>query len=98
MVVVDDFSVILSPNTGAQTTLPTVKTLGFIDVDIGDNAKIDRLLIQESGLRITGWSRLSPAKPFQVISSGFQKERAFYTFDLGAMFSTLARVNREPLA
>lgn len=89
-VVVDDLCTVLNPGDPfLETAFPDV-SLGFIDIDIGENARIDRLEITSSHVRLTGWSKLSPAPPFQV---SYPLKRAFYTFDLGAMLSTLACVS-----
>ena len=88
----DDVEVVLNPNDPVLEAFVPILTLGLIDVDIGDDARIDQLQIRGSGLRITAWCRLTPALPFQVSTPN---KRAFYTFDMGAMFSNLAGVSSD---
>lgn len=56
------------------------------DVDIGDNARIERLVIDEkTGVSITARTLITPAPPFQVSDVG---KRAAFLYDLGAFLSS----------
>ena len=55
-------------------------------MDIGDNARIERIKIDDNlGVSITGRTLITPAPPFQVSDSG---KRAAFLYDLGAFLSS----------
>lgn len=85
IVYLDKPELVLNP----QTTLPVKVPLGSIrafDVDIGDNARIESLEIDDiRGVSVTARTLITPAPPFQVTDMG---KRAAFMYDMGAFFSS----------
>jgi hypothetical protein len=56
-------------------------------------ARIDRLDILATGLRLVGWTRILPAPPFKVVNIRESSALLQFKVDIGAMFSALFGLN-----
>lgn len=85
IVYLDTPELVLNP----QAPLPVKVPLGSIrvfDVDIGDNARIERIEIDDKlGVSITARTLITPAPPFLVTDVG---KRAAFLYDVGAFLSS----------
>ena len=84
-----DVKVLLNPRSILRTDIP-ILTVSPIDVDLGDEFRIESLVIANKNIWIRAASIISPIEPFAVIES---RNRALYRFDLSVMLSNLLRLN-----
>jgi hypothetical protein len=85
IVYLDDPELVLNPKAPLPVKVPLGSIRAF-DVDIGDNARIERLEIDEArGVTVTARTLITPAPPFQVTDVG---KRAAFLYDMGAFFSS----------
>jgi len=91
LVIFDDFDLhtTLVGRTRAMKVVDLPKGSIRVELDIGRDARIDKLELMATSFRIAGWCRLSPAVPFRV--SNIKESTSFlqYKIDVGAMFSAL---------
>uniref|UniRef100_A0A7S2V2K7 Uncharacterized protein n=1 Tax=Fibrocapsa japonica TaxID=94617 RepID=A0A7S2V2K7_9STRA len=80
----DQLEVSTNPNTWLEMTVP-VYSLGPIDIDLGENAKIERLTIENRKVLVGARAVISTVPPFQVAQV---EKRATYHYDLGKFLST----------
>ena len=85
IVYLDNPELVLNPDAPLPVKVPLGSIRAF-DVDIGDNARIERIEIDDRlGVSITARTLITPAPPFQVTNVG---KRAAFLYDLGAFFSS----------
>jgi hypothetical protein len=86
-----DLQVILNPDSmllRTSVSLPIVSS--SIDVDIGDDCRIESLVIANKCIRIRAISLISPISPFAVTTS---VSKAMFKYDLSSFFSSLLWLN-----
>lgn len=84
-----DVKVLLNPRSILQTDIP-ILTVSPIDVDLGEEFRIESLVIANKNIWIRAASIISPIEPFAVIES---RPKALYSYDLSVMLSNLLRLN-----
>lgn len=85
IVYLDNPELVLNPDAPLPVKVPLGSIRAF-DVDIGDNARIERIEIDDRlGVSITARTLITPAPPFHVTDVG---KRAAFLYDLGAFFSS----------
>ena len=98
VVVFSDFDLYLTPTYANSIKVYLPKAALSVELDIGRDARIDELqIVDNSGIRIDGWVRLSPAPPFRVSNLREKTAPFYYKFDLGAMFSELCGISAPGL-
>jgi len=103
IVAFDDFDLTVRPalDLGLGSGIP--RSALRVEVDIGRWARISHLKILDTGFRISGWVRLSPAPPFRVIGStpselstlNLAGANLRYKLDVGAMLAVLLGISGE---
>lgn len=84
IVYLDNPELVLNPDAPLPVKVPLGSIRAF-DVDIGDNARIERIEIDDRlGVSVTARTLITPAPPFHVTDVG---KRAAFLYDLGAFFS-----------
>lgn len=84
-----DVQVTLNPDSILRTVVPIVLTTP-IDIDLGDNCRIESLVITNRNIWIRGVSVISPVAPFSVADL---RSKALYRYDLSAFLSSLLWLN-----
>lgn len=83
-----NINVLLNPNGAFPTEIP-IKTVAPIDVDLGDDFRIESLVIANKNIWIRAASIISPMQPFAVVES---TNKALYKYDLSALLSSLLQL------
>lgn len=83
-----NINVLLNPNSAFPTDIP-ILTTAPIDVDLGDDFRIEYLVIANKNIWIRAASVISPLQPFQVVE---QSNKALYKYDLSALLSSLLQL------
>ena len=85
IVYLDSPELVLNPEAPLPIKVP-LGTIRAFDVDIGDNARIERIEIDDRlGVSVTARTLITPAPPFLVTDVG---KRAAFLYDVGAFFSS----------
>lgn len=85
VIYLDKPELILNPEAKLPVKVPLGSIRAF-DVDIGDNARIEEIVIDDDvGVTIKARTLITPAPPFQVSDVG---KRAAFLYDLGAFLSS----------
>ena len=84
-----DIQVVLNPDSILRTIVPIVTTAP-IDVDLGDDFRIESLVIANRNIWIRAASVISPVEPFAVTETS---SKALYKYDLSALLSSMLRLN-----
>lgn len=82
----DNPELVLTPSAPLLPVKVPLGSIRALDVDIGDNARIERIEIDDRrGVSVTARTLITPAPPFLVTDVG---KRAAFLYDLGAFFSS----------
>lgn len=84
-----DIQVAINPDSILRTVMP-ILTTAPIDIDLGDDCRIESLVIANKNIWIRMASVISPVEPFSVAEV---KSKALYRYDLAAFFSSLLWLN-----
>lgn len=84
-----DIKVLLNPKSVLRTDIPIILT-NPIDVDLGDNFRVESLVIANKNVWIRAASVISPIDPFYVSEP---PSRALYRYDVSVLLSSLLRLN-----
>lgn len=84
-----DIKVLLNPRSFLRTDIP-ILTVSPIDVDLGEEFRIESLVIANKNIWIRAASVISPVEPFSVIE---RRSKALFKYDVSGMLSTLLRLN-----
>lgn len=80
-----DIQVALNPDSSLRTSLP-ILTSTPIDVDLGEDCRIQSLVIGNRNIWIRAASVVSPVQPFHVVEA---PRKALYHYDISAFLSSL---------
>lgn len=84
-----DIQVVLNPDSLLRTVMPILTTTP-IDIDLGEDTRIESLVIANKNVWIRAATVISPLSPFSVAEV---KTRALYRYDLSKLLSSLLRLN-----
>jgi hypothetical protein len=83
-----NINVSLNPNSAFPTDIP-ILTTAPVDNDLGDDFRIESLVIANKNIWIRAACIISPMQPFAVVESS---NLALYKFDLSALLSSLLQL------
>lgn len=84
-----DMQVVLNPDSILRTAMPIITT-SPIDIDLGEDCKIESLVIANKNIWIRAASIISPVQPFTVAES---RTKALYHYNFAAFLSKLLRIS-----
>ena len=86
-----DIQVVLNPNSYLQSPPIPILLKSDVTVDLGDDCKVESLVISNKKIWIKLNSKISPVAPFAVAPV---ESRGVYRYDLAALLSSLLRMPR----
>lgn len=84
-----DIKVLLNPRSILRTDIP-ILTVSPIDVDLGEEFRIESLVIANKNIWIRAASIISPIEPFSIIEN---RRKALFRYDMSVLLSNLLRLN-----